>query len=64
MFICEIFANEIQLLPPTKYNSLKDISVALELTTSQVYDLYEGRTSKKYNSRFMPKINIKRFVNN
>lgn len=62
MYICEIHCNDIQVLPPTKYKSIKDISKDLELSTNQVYDIYEGRTTKKYNSRMMPKISISKIT--
>lgn len=60
MFMCEVYCNNIQVLPPTIYPSLRKIAEDLELTTNQVYDIYEGRTIKKYSSKMMPKIRISR----
>ena len=58
MFMCEIKCNEIQILKPTPYPTLKSIANDLELSIYQIYDIYEGRVSKKYKSRIMPKILI------
>ena len=58
MFMCEIVCNDIIIQKPTPYPSLKSIAIDLQLSTSQIYDIYEGRVSKKYKSRIMPKILI------
>ena len=58
MFVCEIYCNGIQVLPPTIYPSLRKVAKDLELTTNQIYDIFEGRTIKKYASKMMPKIHI------
>ncbi len=60
MFVCEIYCNNICVLPATIYPSLRKVAEDLELTTNQVYDIYEGRTIKKYASKMMPKIRITR----
>lgn len=60
MFLCEIYCNDIQIQSPTPYPTIKSIAQDLELSTNQIYDIYEGRVSKKYKSRFMPKIIIKK----
>tara|TARA_R110000765_G_scaffold425814_2_gene539683 strand:+ start:276 stop:473 length:198 start_codon:yes stop_codon:yes gene_type:complete len=60
MFICEIYCNGIQVLTPTFYQSLKKIAEDLELSSNQIYDIFEGRTTKKYASKMMPKISIKK----
>ena len=62
MFLCEIIVDGIIIQKPTPYPSLKEIAKDLELSCSQIYDIYEGRTTKKYLSRIMPKITIKRFI--
>ena len=56
--MCEILCNDIIVLKPTPYPSLKSIALDLQLSPSQIYDIYEGRVSKKYKSRIMPKILI------
>ena len=58
MFLCEIYCNNILIQEKTPYPTLKSIAEHLELSTNQIYDIYEGRVSKKYKSRFMPKIHI------
>jgi len=63
MFLCEITCNGIVILKATPYPSLKSIAKDLELSTNQVYDLYEGRVLKKYKSRIMPKIKITKGLN-
>lgn len=60
MFICEIYCNQIQVMKPTFYQSLKKIAEDLELSSNQIYDIFEGRTTKKYKSKMMPKISIKK----
>ncbi len=60
MFICEVYCNGVQVMPPTAFSSLKKIAEDLEMTSNQVYDIFEGRTIKKYNSKIMPKIRINR----
>lgn len=56
--MCEIICNDIIIQKPTPYPSLKAIALDLQLSTNQIYDIYEGRVSKKYKSRIMPKILI------
>lgn len=58
MFLCEITCNKITIQKPTPYPSLKSIAEDLELSTNQIYDLYEGRVLRKYKSRIMPQIKI------
>ena len=58
MFICEVYCNNIQVMKPTAFPSLRKVAEQLELTTHQIYDIYEGRTIKKYSSIMMPKISI------
>jgi len=60
MFVCEIYCNNICVLPRTIYPSMRKIAEDLGLTTNQIYDIYEGRTIKKYASKMMPKISITR----
>lgn len=64
MFLCEIYCNDILIKEKTPYPSLKSIAEDLELSTNQIYDIYEGRVSKKYKSRFMPKISITKWTPN
>jgi preprotein translocase subunit SecY len=47
-------------MKPTFYQSLKKIAEDLELSSNQIYDIFEGRTTKKYMSKMMPKISIKK----
>ncbi len=61
MFLCEITCNDIQIQEPTPYPTIKSIAQDLEMSPNQIYDIYEGRVSKKYKSRFMPKIKITKF---
>ena len=58
MYICEVYCNGIQVMPPTAFTSLKKIAEDLEMTANQVYDIFEGRTIKKYASKMMPQIRI------
>lgn len=58
MFICEVFCNDIQVMKPTAFSSLRKVAEKLELTSNQIYDIFEGRTIKKYSSKIMPKISI------
>jgi hypothetical protein len=64
MFLCEISCNDIKIQEPTPYPTLKSIAEDLELSPNQIYDIYEGRVSKKYKSRFMPKIIITKWKQN
>ena len=64
MFLCEISCNDIKIQEPTPYPTLKSIAQDLELSTNQIYDIYEGRVSKKFKSRFMPKIVITKWTPN
>ena len=65
MFLCEITCNDIVIQKATPYPSLKEIAKDLEMSNGQIYDIYEGRTIKKYKSRIMPKIKITKsdFIN-
>ncbi len=60
MYCCEVKCNGITIVPLTPYVSLKQIAEDLELSVSQIYDIYEGRTTKKYRSKVMPKIYIRK----